>query len=639
MTREDNVIIVHRPDGTSVVEHADGTRITVSSSSSSVTIECPGYSRVSYKQSRCTIQLPDSVEVSTEGSGEYCISRGSSGQRMSISSSGDVSYAVDGGSSETTPHYTLSHTGDHVLAATDSIGALYTVDWLGKIVVNSGNSSKEQLASKLPPVSTLPHFFLLNEDGSGYEIHHNDTVSQIMHSAEECPDTVCVRGTLPQNSDVHYSTIIKPCPGSKSSREKLSPAYAEETFIPANLRVSRTTRLPPSLSSGTNGRSRFGVGYGKTVNGVQPRQPQPKFVPPSCLQYRQFIHLPPLIGDTREALFSSIARYIDWREHQESNSDQLLPVDGRSTAERNTSRDLLEQVTGITELGSPQQLHAAYQEAWHMMHYPPRSPTPPRKSMMPEAIKQLQRDIEESKAVQETIRNGVFPPYFQSDKGMEYLRSYSPDMEALASKLPPHRPNKKSLVSFNLPSESPSLLDQSLSHSPQGEARLIPSGMSTPTTVGSVSIAVDTIDLPSGSEATSPLSCGGSLSKLRPSNPTPNHAEGDGSPTPLRPSNPTPQSAARVHESREGASPNITESENPLMVTMATNNESAAPSPYTPHTSPYAHTSASAPHSIVSRRPQEEPNTKVCLCMCVCVHLFISHCVRKIMMRQNQCYA
>ena len=74
--------------------------------------------------------------------------------------------------------------------------------------------------------------------------------------------------------------------------------------------------------------------------------------------------------------------------------------------------------------------------------------------------------------------------------------------------------------------------------------------MSMPTTVRSVSIAVDTIDLPSGSEATSPLSCGGSLSKLKPSNPTPNHTEGDVSPKTLHPSNPTPQSAAWGNESR-----------------------------------------------------------------------------------------
>ena len=517
VTREDNVITVHRPNGTSIVEHTDGTRITTGSESS-VVIECPGFSRVAYQQSKCTVQLPGSILLSTKrGGGEYTIA-GTSGSQLSIVSSGEVSYTVNK-SSKTSPHYTLSHSSEQVLSATDSAGTVYTVDWTGQVVATTGRTSKKQPAQKSLPISCLSRFFLLGQDGSAYELHHKDSFNQIMEQMEQSPDAICMKETSPQNAAVQYSTIIKPCSCKQSSKEKLEPVYTEENFIPANLRVLRTTCAPPaSCSKILNGHYRFGVGFGKDLNAKQPKRAQQKFIPPSCLQYRQFIHLSPLSADLRESLLKSIAQYVNWREQQKTSSNQLLPIDSRSSDEKQAACDVLEHVISVSEAKTSQKLHAAYEKAWQAIHCPPRTPTPPRLSKMPAAVKQLQQNIEESKVVKATIRNEVFPPYFQSQKGVGFLHSLSPDMDTLASKLPPHRPRKKSLVSFNVPSPSPQGA-ASPAHSPQGDTRLFPSGLSTPTTLGSTSIAVGVFDtdLASGSEANSPLPQSDSLSKLRPS--------------------------------------------------------------------------------------------------------------------------
>ena len=546
--------------------------------------------------------------LSTERRGEYSIV-GTGGSQLSIASSGEVSYTVNK-TSKASPRYTLNHTSEQVLSATDSGGTVYSVDWTGQIVTTTAPTPKKQSAQKSSPISSLPHFFLLGQDGSAYEIHHKNSIDKIMEQIEHSSDTICMKETSTRNAAVQFSTILKPCTCKQSSKEKLEPVYTEDNFIPANLRVSRGP--PASCSKTSNSHYRFGVGFGKDLNAKQPQVAQHKFVPPSCLQYRQFIHLSPLGADLRESLLKSIAQYINWREQQKASSNQLLPIDSRSPDEKKAANDILEHVISVSEAETPKQLHAAYENAWQAIHCPPRTPTPPRLSKMPAAIEQLQQDIEESKVVKTTIRNGMFPPYFQSPRGAEFLHSLSPDMDTLASKLPTHRPRKKSLVSFNIPTPSPQRA-VSPAHSPQSDARLFPSGLSTPTTLGSTSIAVgiqDT-DMPSGSEANSPLPQSDSLSKLRPSNPTPIHAQGDGSPTLLRPMNPTPQRASGIETSVNDSNDSVTlstEPEDPLA--DITNSDSAATA-YTPNIQ------ATAP-DLQERKTREEPNTKV---LCSTVHL------------------
>ena len=631
LTREDSVAIVQRPDGTLVTEHADGTRITTkppssSSSSPSVIIECPGFSRVTYqsqeKQSSCSVQLPGSMQVTTKGGGEYSITGSNGTPCLFIASSGEVTYAsVNSHGSQTMPCYTLNHAAsEQLLDATDSAGNHYSVDCSGQIVAHNSTASGNQLAKADIPTSCLPRFFILRQDGSAYELHHKEVVTQVQAEAGKSPDVVCVKGSLPQNTSIQYSTLIKPRIGKMASREKLAPTYTEESFIPANLQVSQS--LNTASSSGSqNGRTRskFGVGFGKHLN-TKAQQPRPKFVPPSCLQYRQFIHLSPLTSEVRESLLSCVAKYIDWRAHQENTSDKLLPVDQRSNAEKEAASNLMEQFIGLSGTGSPQQLLGTYQKAWQSVHYPPRPPTPPKESKMPEAIQQLQRDIQESKLVQQTIRNGVFPPYFESDKGVQFLRTSSPDMAALASKLPPHRPNKKSFVSFDLPSMTHSE-DSTHSLSPQGEGRSYPSGLSTPTTLGSTSVAVGNIDgeFPPSSNPDSPIPHTSSLSKVRPSNPTPTHAHGDGSPTHVRPMNPTPhQAAGEVVPANDSSDSNALhiDPEDPL--TVSTNGSTTVPTGYG---GMEAQTTDKALHSSVQgEKYREEPNIKVILPHTYCVH-------------------
>lgn len=288
---------------------------------------------------------------------------------------------------------------------------------------------------------------------------------------------------------------------------------------------------------------------------------------------------------------SCLSDYIKWKEENKKIGEELLPQE--SEEDKQQSAKLLECAQHFKGCPSSQELLKFYENAWKVAHCPPLPSPPCKKSKLVQTIKDLKEEIKDTEDTKETIRNGVFPSYFKSYEGVQFLHSISPDMDALEENLASTRPKRKSLVSFDLGTINVSYSDNKVTHSNQ----------STPTT-----FLAHEEDSPSGSEPGTALPSTNSLSKLRPSNPTPIQAYGDRSPTSLRPMNPTP------HQAIGGT---ISDQSVLLNDQMSIDNIPSAPCP--PMTTSLMYqvsgelrkSPVQLPHSISGTRPGEEPNVQV----------------------------
>ena len=606
VTREDKVMILHRPDGSIVTEHADGTRITSSSSSSSssssppsVTIENPFFARVTYVSTtgQCIVDLPSSIQVSCNTSGQYTLTDlNRDGFKLNISSNGKVEYQKSCNGDGT---YTLHHSNEsEILTATDGSCNTYTVNLTGGIQVNKVDTSKST------HTNFQPHIFLLQPNGIGYEVCNKIQVASVINEARQCPKNMIVEDKLVACPDVLTTTVISP--SISLNHPQLLP-YKEQTIIPKNLQASSTGQCNNNTHKTRNGMKKwFGVGVGKafSIGSYRPPAASKVFEKPKALKYRQFIHFES--KELREALLSCVSKYVQWSLQNEEEKENLLPTKDKEQEE--AAKSLLENVMHFKSVSSPLELLGLYQKAWEDKHCPTSSPPPLKKSKMSESIEKLKQEITDAEETKETIRNGIFPRYFRSRDGVEFLHSVSPDMEALASKLPLNPPKRKSLVSFHLPQET---------EAQNMEEKTQISGLSTPTTFASITLGVSDIDSPPTSDHSTQFESTGSLTKLRPSNPTPIHAQGDGSPTMIRPLNPTPHKASGKHKPVE-ESHNDSLNEKDYDISNGLSSPSAPIPPITPSlvycvSGEMRRSPVDIPHSVSGGRPGEKLNAQVIL--------------------------
>ena len=531
------MILVIRPDGTYISEHPDGTRFTTlppnggSEELPQVVMECPGFARVvsTPSQKKCTLDFWDGSQVICSLDGSYHATKNGSFS-LKITSSGEAFYSkTNKDGAQLVTSYKIDHTATGCLVeATDCTGNVFSVSKEGVPAVSPASGVKIKHHQAF-----LPRYFIVNADSRAYELLDKDSVDVVVASARPDPNCVVLEETIPTQPGCTSTTILKPLTQLDDPPAHVVP-FLERCIIPGNLRVKESSSTSNDIESEStsrprNGRRRFGECVGRGLSIGTRERPTVKaavLTCPEALEYRQFLNFCDLSGETRDQVLGGLATYTAWLEKQKRDADLLLPIDSRTADEKESAEQLKAR---WNQNGSPAlegTLQTKYTKEISKLrnttkHPPPRNPE--KLSAFLEAAKEELETAERTKAA---LRNQAVPMYFDSQEAQEHSRLLSPDMAALTADLA----------------------------RPKVEPELLHSECSTPFTLQSASVTIITSDDDGriGTE-TPDLGPVSSLSKIRPSHPTPDHAHRNGTPTDVRPSNPTPSHALKSSSSRSNS--------------------------------------------------------------------------------------
>lgn len=488
------------PDNSYVSEFEDGTRFTVSavqdgnetSSLSEITIECTGFSRVTYHVAthECSLQFPDDSVIICSNHGAYRVLR-EGDYELCIESSGEALYKIPNSS------YTLDHTSlDCVFHAVDAQG--------NKFSLHPNSEATFEAPNTIEHVAFAPRYFQLSTEQLGFELHKSSAVERVITEALSDPTVAVVKDILPSEPYITSTTLIEPV-----LTPETPPSVAslwDSSIVPYNLRNGEF--VPPSMAAPHRGKkkTKFGslVGKGLEIGSFSTPRPKPSYTAPPGLKYRQFLHMPPLDGDTRKQIHDLVASYINQRQQQMTKSENMQPMEMREDSEIKLAESLN---TKLME----SKMGEVYESVMSKQRKKSFLPIPP--SMSQEGLEFIKKSKEELKVAQDTrlaLRNKDIPSYFESKYVQPYLPIEQPDMLYLTSKLA-HPPPIPEAVT-----KSPSTLQSS-----------------------SLTLTMDESDsLFLGENTRSPPT------QRRHTHPTPSRAvEKEASPTDMRPANPTPMKA------------------------------------------------------------------------------------------------
>jgi len=414
--------------------------------------------------------------------------------------------------------YTMDHSGvGDIISVTDPANNTFTVSSEGVASVQTSRAGEGDVRRSLH--SSHPgQYFVINSNGTGYQLLRNSDITDVMVAAKSHPQGVVI-------SKGNRSTVMMPY---KCSVQQFP--YKEDTIIPPNLQPYTTIKSSTSngiTPANNSTMKQFGasVGKGLLIGAYKPpATPQPVTAPAAVL-VSQYLHYPVMDDNVRSVLYSGLGDYVTWRDGQASELQSLQPFDHRSEVESDKATKL--STIYSSQLCSAEDSTQTYLSAINPPVTVHEEPKAPRKTSQQQI--DLQKEIAESCEAKQALREHNVPPYFKSAQGRKFLMSIPPDMTALSSKVPRAKPH----VTFEQDTpgaRSPSEMDLPVL---KEDSRL-----STPAT-NSVQIMTTTgVESPTQSEIDKQVTC-----VSRPMNPTPSHASGQGTPTAVRPLNPTPQQA------------------------------------------------------------------------------------------------
>ncbi|XP_033120508.1 sperm-associated antigen 17-like [Anneissia japonica] len=443
-----------------------------------------------------------------------------------------------------------------------------------------------------------PRFFIIKSDGSGMELLRHRNVMDYLSNAECDPTSAILGDPLPDHPGMTGITIMRPY--TENICKTWLMQLDEPNIIPRNLR-SRDFKTLPAWEGKTPG-PKFGTNVGKGVAIGSVHRPPKTIPPPKCpkaLEVRQLIQYASITADIRAQMKDGLRAYAEHiKEKQEAWKAQEI-YDPRDAKEKVQAGDLLAQIlaevddegenkdknqlqtptmtsealpqsctsesasqpkveaatkptsmiqlpadqgfgSGLRDLKSESDIVGVYEK----VTAPPSPPPQPRSTARysNEDWQKIRTELEEEKNCLNALKNREVPPYFSWDLGKSFLASNHPDMTALSNDLAkPKKPTKPSVI---LPADS---LPNTPTDSP-GETQQVSinvsDGVSAATSLKAAATAqTDSSPSPSTQVTNVVVS---SPSDVRPTNPTPGHATGQGTPTPLRPTNPTPAHASQT---------------------------------------------------------------------------------------------
>lgn len=388
MTREDNVMILKKVDGSIIVDHADGTKIT-SSPSSFFKFEHPFFATTSFNSPQCTVKL-STATVTTSSNGHFTVSNNINNYNLNISPDGEVTYSLDQSS------YTIYHsyTNELLLAATDSYGVKYNVSSSGEI------QQVNNEVNKMPPIPSTfrPHFFLIEEDGNGYEIHDNAYFKELMDKAKSTEEIHVIEEEFIKGCS---TILVSPITNDKT------PVYQDRDIVPQTFRATPDTH--------SFNRKSFGVKVGRSQSTLKSESPISHIEDPIAFTYREFIRPKEESFTLQEAFMLSLSKYLEWRQQSQKESFDALPLQINDSSHSMRSSPL-----------SSKSLLKFYKELWNKRNGSLIPTLPQSKSSSNASAK---KDINSSK-IKHDIINRNFLPYFQSSIGQEFLLSITNESES-----------------------------------------------------------------------------------------------------------------------------------------------------------------------------------------------------------------
>ncbi|XP_078373230.1 sperm-associated antigen 17-like isoform X2 [Oculina patagonica] len=595
-TREDNVITVECPDGTRIVEHADGTRVTTfykqiiselqapdnetgeqaeycEITKTFFKVECTGFATVIFDSDlgSCETVFGNGTRLDTQANGVSVMYR-PDGTQLHIEAKGVVSYYGRDAQTDKQAHDSKTPKGIYVMRTasqdccevTDGRGNHFIVMSNGQMTVDKKETesiNKETIMrsegtvdekeepsepgplQQAPASPIVPRFFIIHADGTGSELLRSADVKDFLERAEEDPATAVLKSPLEGHLDVTGLTILKPYSGGTDKiwwKEK-----DEKLIIPQGLR-ERDFKVMPSRELKKPGPV-FGTNAGNSLNigsSVVKPIPPPPITCPRALEFRQLIQYKPLTMEQRQQITKAMQDYGEYLEKRQTGLDDLLPRDPRNESEKVVAEKLQANVRQDTE--NEAELRDKQDEAKNedlaskyvneITPDPVPQPPPPKWKRSSSEWERDRIELAELDYGKHALRYKEVPPYFETTPGQEFLKGiYSqkvPDMEALTSELAHqtrHPPPGESS-----PAETPEIVvyeGSATSDRTEEEKDPVSPDVALSTTNG------ETTSLPTGEPSATP-------NGMRPTNPTPAHATGNGTPTPVRPTNPTPSHAS-----------------------------------------------------------------------------------------------
>lgn len=515
MTREDKVVLVHRPDKSYISEFEDGTRFTVSapldndnsSSPSKIVIECNGFSRVIYSNEtqECSLHFPDDSIVACSSDGAYTVQK-QGDYELLIESNGKAFYKIPNST------YILDHTSQAIFHGVDCLGNTFSLQADGKVSVEAPNPIKHR--------DFDPRYFVLCAD-SVFELHESTAVDQIISQGKANPKVAVIRDSVTSEPSTTLTTMIEPVSNSKLSA--ITVSYQDSSIVPYNLRNGEIEPPSAPITNKNKKKPKFGtlVGKGLEIGSYRKPPPPSKYTAPLGFEYRQFLHMQPLGSETREQIHDIVASFIKQCHEQVEKSEAMQPTEVRDDSEVKLAGDL-KTLFVESKLGELPGLYEAAitgnkKESFHTVSA----------NISQEGLEFIKKSKAELKAAEDTriaLRDKVIPPYFESKYINESLPIQSPDMAYLTSKLAQRSPSQAPA-----PAQAPEV-------------------MKSQSTLQSSSLTL-TLD-ESESIIQGELQAASSTGKIqiRPAHSTPNHAQDKGTPTEVRPTNPTPMKAVANEE-------------------------------------------------------------------------------------------
>lgn len=602
-TRDDHVMTVSYPDGTTIVEHADGTRITtyyresqvpVNDSSTEdtgdtekeyevqtnkfVKVECPAFATVEFNcmtSENLTI-FGNGTTVNIFPDGYYMLHHYDGG-RLEVDTEGIITYfprpykGMEQLLPERESRYLFCHNADVVVETVDADGNVFNVKNNGDFSVIPVNPDDISDVSSEDPLKGdkkitvykehSPRFFIIHSDGSGTELLRYQDIAEYLTSAEQSPATAVLRDELPDFPGVLGITILKPYLGGPS--EKWMKKYDQESIIPPGIRCRDLTTLPPKEFKTQGPKFGTNVGQGLSVGAaVKPQLRIPIVKCPSVLELRQFIQYKPMSEELRDLMQRGLREYAEYVLARNEMSEYMQVVDPRTEEEKINASDLQSLAQANNELVDYEKAHVKdiYEKA---LSPPELSPPPTPISKRTKADwERDERELAEEIEGLEAIRTKKIPKYFDSEFGKAFLLTQAKDINESVTFLSqdPRKDGTEAIrrgdtfdskeKTLEPPTSAPGMPPRSTAAVTSQSDRSSHSDLQPKLPVS------EETPMPKAAGADTPMSfavyseVGHSASGMRPSNPTPAHATGQGSPAPVRPQAPTPAHAQKLPAGR-----------------------------------------------------------------------------------------
>ncbi|CAF0878303.1 unnamed protein product [Brachionus calyciflorus] len=438
LTREDNLRMVLRPDGSSLVDFSDGTRITtffVQQSQENtkrdkfVKVECPGYATTIFnvKTSECTLVFGNngSIVCCDPFRVNYSVMHGN-GEIVDINKDASVYVTHKNGPQLAKNKFCFRQNSDIILEHEDEIGNKFKVNKNGKnIIFNVSQGSVKEGNNIKSYGKHAPRFFIVHKDSSGTELLRAEDVSDYLADVEVDPMTAIIRDNIQGYPNIMGTTVLRPL------RNCLTDAwmceYDEKEIIPPGLRCRNLQTFPSNPEVKVHG-ANFGTNAGRGISvDLNPsrRVKNPPITIAKRMEYRQLIEYQKLSDEVKLKLMTGLKNYMAYIAKRAENHRLLLTYDPRNEVERLTLSKIL-QITRSDHLLNAD-ISQMYKKALskNTTEYIGKDLKSLNKLLVKpktnEKNKKLENEIEIEKKNRHAWRRGFVPSYFDSEWGQEFL--------------------------------------------------------------------------------------------------------------------------------------------------------------------------------------------------------------------------